>query len=68
MKPNVGTIDKIIRYILGGGLIAAGIISQIRIGRLWWLALIGGVLVITALLSRCPLYLPFKISTVGKKK
>lgn len=63
---NIGKIDKVIRYILGVVLIALGIILQISTGGFWWLALIALVPIITASISICPIYLPFKISTVKK--
>ena len=60
---NMGNTDRIIRLISGIILIAAGILLQVRIGRLWWIGLVGAVLTGTALISFCPLYLPFGIST-----
>ena len=60
---NVGNTDRVIRFILGIGLIAAGIILQVTTGRLWWLALIGLVPILTASIRTCPLYLPFRINT-----
>ena len=63
---NVGKGDKIIRYVLGVLLVLAGIVLQITTGGLWWLALVGAALVLTAAFSFCLLYLPFRISTKGK--
>jgi len=60
---NIGSTDRAIRFILGIALIAAGVILQITVGRLWWLALIGLVPIFTASIRTCPLYLPFRIST-----
>ena len=57
MKCNVGKSDKIFRAILGVVIIAAGVIFKS-----WWGA-IGFIPLFTALVGRCPLYLPFKIST-----
>lgn len=61
MKKNVGSADKVIRYILGAGIIIAGIVFKS-----WWGAL-GLVLIGTALISWCPIYAPFGLKTVGKK-
>lgn len=58
MQKNVGSIDRIIRIILGGGLIAAGIIMGY-----WWLSVIGAVPILTAILGWCPAYLPLGIKT-----
>jgi len=60
MKCNVGKTDKIIRLILGAGIIAAGVYFQS-----WWGA-IGAVPILTALIGWCPAYIPFGISTSGK--
>jgi len=60
MKCNVGKADKIIRLILGAGIIAAGVYFQS-----WWGA-IGAVPILTALIGWCPAYVPFGISTSGK--
>lgn len=66
MKQNMGTIDKVIRValaILVGVLYLAGQISGT-------VAIILGVLAVifvaTSLISFCPLYLPFGISTRSK--
>jgi len=60
MKCNVGKTDRIIRVILGTGIIAGGVYFQS-----WWGA-IGVVLILTAAIGRCPVYLPLGIS--GCKK
>lgn len=63
MKANMGTIDRGVRVAVAlvvAGLIASGAINGI-------LAIVLGVLaaifVLTSLISFCPLYLPFGIST-----
>ncbi|MDD2798358.1 MAG: DUF2892 domain-containing protein [Bacteroidales bacterium] len=67
MKTNVGTIDKVVRFLVAVviiGLYFANVISGT-------IAIIGLVLaivfILTGLISFCPLYLPFGINT-GKKK
>jgi hypothetical protein len=57
MKKNVGSIDRIIRIVAGIAIGIAGIYFKS-----WW-GLVGIVPVVTALISWCPLYLPFGIST-----
>jgi hypothetical protein len=57
MKCNIGTTDRIIRVILGTGIVAAGVYTGS-----WWGAL-GLVPLVTAAIGWCPLYWPFKIST-----
>jgi hypothetical protein len=57
MKANVGKTDKIIRIILGLAIGAVGLLNHS------WLGLIGIVPILTAFISWCPFYVPFKIST-----
>lgn len=61
MKSNVGKTDRIIRVILGIGIIAAGVYFKS-----WWGA-IGAVLILTAAIGWCPAYLPFGISSCKNK-
>ncbi len=60
MKQNIGTIDRILRIVIGLALIAYGIINHS------WLGAIGAVPLLTAFIRFCPAYLPFGLSTVGK--
>jgi hypothetical protein len=60
MKTNVGPIDRVIRVILGLGLLAAGYHYRS------WLGLIGLVPLLTAFVGFCPAYLPFGLSTCPK--
>lgn len=62
MKQNVGKTDKYIRIVLGTIILAIGIFFQS-----WW-GLIGIVLILTALVSWCPVYVPFGISTCETSK
>ncbi len=57
MKINVGGADRVIRLVLGLGIIAAGIYFKS-----WW-GLIGVVPLLTAATRSCPAYLPFGISS-----
>lgn len=61
MKKNVGTIDRVVRFIAGAALIGAGI--AFAGSGFWWLAVPGAVFVATAVIRVCPLYLPFRINT-----
>ncbi len=62
MKKNVGSIDKVVRVILGVVIILLGLIYQS-----WW-GIIGVVPLFTAIAGVCPAYLPFGISTIKKEK
>ncbi len=57
MKPNVGSIDRVLRLVLGLAIIAAGFYFES------WLGLIGLALLATAAIQVCPAYLPFGLST-----
>ena len=67
MKKNMGTTDRIIRLLLVA-LVAVLYFTNVISGTL---ALILGILavifLITSLISFCPLYLPFGISTRKKE-
>jgi len=62
MKKNVGSIDRIIRLILGLIIIAWGIVDENYLG------LIGIVPLLTGFLNWCPFYIPLKISTVKSRR
>ena len=60
MVKNMGSADRIIRTILG----VAGIIAAVLLGGWYWIAGgLGVVFLLTSVVSFCPLYAPFKIST-----
>jgi hypothetical protein len=61
MKTNVGSIDRILRFILGFALLGAGLYFKS-----WW-GLIGIVPILTASLRFCPAYRPFGLSTCGSR-
>lgn len=60
MKKNIGSIDRLLR--INAGLLVAilGVIFDS-----WW-GLIGLIPFTTGLYSWCPLYVPFKLSTIKK--
>ena len=63
MKKNMGSADRIIRVIIAviiAVLYYTGVISG-TLGIV--LLVLGGVFVLTSLISFCPLYLPFGIKT-----
>jgi hypothetical protein len=57
MNKNIGSADKIIRYILGVVILALGYYYES-----WW-GLIGIIPILTATINFCPIYAPFKFST-----
>ena len=58
MIQNVGTVDRVIRIVVGVALIAASVSGSI--GAWGW---IGVVPLATGLFRVCPAYLPFGLST-----
>jgi len=60
MKPNVGSIDRVLRIIVGLAVLGAGYYYKS------WFGLIGIVPLLTATFSFCPVYLPFGLSTCAR--
>lgn len=68
MKNNMGTTDKVFRTLIAvliGVLYFTNVISGTLATVLGILAV---VLLLTSFISFCPLYLPFGINTIKKKK
>ena len=67
MKKNMGTIDKVIRILVAVVVVVlyfthviSGVLAIILLA-------LSAIFVITSLLSFCPLYLPFGLSTRKKE-
>jgi hypothetical protein len=63
---NVGTIDRVIRIVVGLALLAGFFLNPDASWR--WLYLIGIVPLVTGLLSTCPLYTILGFSTCPMKR
>lgn len=63
---NVGSLDRIIRIVVGLALIAGFFLNADAAYR--WLYLIGIIPLVTAFMSSCPLYSIFGLSTCPMKK
>ena len=64
MTANVGSIDRVIRFVIGCALIAYYFLGA---GSLAWLAgLVGLILAVTALAGWCPAYRVLGLSTCGR--
>lgn len=57
MKTNIGSVDRIIRVIIGLAILGTGLAYQS------WLGLIGLVPLLTAVVRFCPAYLPLGLNT-----
>jgi uncharacterized membrane protein HdeD (DUF308 family) len=71
METNEGTIDRVVRLILGIVLLAGGLylacFATTTIVWGWLAALIGVILLVTGAIGFCPIYALLKISTAPKK-
>ncbi len=60
MKLNVGKIDAAVRIVAGLLLLSLVFVLE---GTTRWIGLIGVLPLVTGLMRRCPLYVPFHIDT-----
>lgn len=65
MKPNIGQTDRIIRFVVGIVLLLIGLFAVTGALQVI-LILLGAILLATAAIRVCPLYMPFKINTLKK--
>jgi hypothetical protein len=63
VKKNIGSVDRTIRAAMAPVLVVVGVL----VGPGGWLAIVlyalAGILLATAAVSTCPLYMPFGLST-----
>jgi hypothetical protein len=62
MKKNIGSADRIIRIVLGIGMLSLTVLGP---KTLW--GLVGLIPLLTASISFCPLYLPIGLNTCSKE-
>jgi len=68
MKKNMGSADKIIRLLLAAVFILLFVFNVV-VGTWGYVLLaLAAIFILTSLVNWCPLYVPFGISTCGKKK
>ncbi|MFA5815200.1 MAG: DUF2892 domain-containing protein [Bacteroidales bacterium] len=68
MKLNMGKADRIIR-VIAAAVIVVLFFTKVITGTLGIVLLVlGGIFLLTSLVGTCPLYLPFGLCTIGKKK
>lgn len=64
---NVGSVDRIIRIVLGVGLVAValgGSLAGPLLGVTW---LVAAIMLVTGAIGLCPLYFVLGISTAGNR-
>ena len=68
MAKNVGGVDRLIRAVVGGGLIYYAM-SNLPGADSWMVpaGMVGFVLILTAVFGWCPAYMPFGIKTCKVK-
>lgn len=62
-KKNMGTTDRIVRLVLAAVMFVVAFATPVGGVVATILTILGVVFVATSLVSFCPLYLPFKLST-----
>ncbi len=67
MKPNMGTVDRILRIVVALVIIGLYFAEQITGTAAIILLVLAGVFILTSFMSFCPLYLPFGLSTKKKE-
>lgn len=68
MKKNTGSADKIIRILLAAVVAVLYFTKTINGTLAMVLGILAGAFLLTSFISLCPIYLPFGISTLEKKK
>jgi len=66
MKKNMGTVDRVIRVLLAVVVLILYLTGNITGLAAVILGIIALVFVLTSIIGFCPLYVPFKISTIKK--
>ena len=67
MKPNMGSTDRIIRVVLAVAVAVLYFTNLISGTAAIILGILAIVFLLTSVVGFCPLYAPFKLSTIGKR-
>ncbi|MCA9943006.1 MAG: DUF2892 domain-containing protein [Ardenticatenaceae bacterium] len=67
MKQNMGSADRIIRLVLAVAVAVLYFTNLISGTAAIILGILAIVFLLTSVVGFCPLYAPFKLSTIGKK-
>jgi len=68
MKKNVGSIDKIVRFIIAAVAIWAAYTHQVASPWDYVLYAVAAIMVLTAFASTCPIWLVTGMNTIKSKK
>ena len=66
MSKNMGTVDRIIRFIFAVAVAVLYFTGVISGTLAIILGILAGVFLLTSIVGFCPLYAPFKLSTLKK--
>jgi Na+(H+)/acetate symporter ActP len=66
MKKNMGTVDRVVRVLLAVVVLVLYLTGNITGLAAVMLGVIAVIFVVTSIIGFCPLYVPFKISTIKK--
>lgn len=67
MQPNMGNLDRVVRVIAAGIAIVLYFMNIISGTVALALLVVAAIFILTSIVSFCPLYLPFGVSTTDKK-
>ncbi len=67
MQPNMGNLDRVVRVIAAAIAIVLYFMNIISGTVALALLVIAAIFILTSIVSFCPLYLPFGVSTTDKK-
>lgn len=67
MKPNMGTVDKVVRILVALVIAVLYFTNQISGVTAIVLLVVAAAFIITSFMSFCPMYVPFGISTRKKE-
>jgi len=67
MKKNIGSIDKLVRFIIAAVAIWAAYTHQVASPWDYVLYGVAAIMVVTALMSTCPIWIIFGINTLKSK-
>jgi len=66
MKKNMGTIDRVVRFLVAVAVLVLLLTHVISGPLAIALGVIAAVLVLTSFVGFCPLYIPLKLSTAAR--
>jgi len=66
MEKNAGTIDRVLRVVIGIVLLYAVLTNMVQGILMYVAAILGIMMLVTAALAYCPLYPVMKIDTASK--